>query len=696
MRQATALDTLADACGIVGEFKDLSGKTCPTSVETKKALLHANGLDVDSPALVAETLQDLHNTQRQRIVPPEIVRFGSDRVQVKSEEQAHWHLVLEGDEAVVAEGRTDSDTGFINLPDLPVGLHRLTVTHQGQVQTCRVIAAPQKAPLISSIIGRERIWGITGALCGMQSSDAPGPGHFGDLAVAAESCATAGAAFLGINPVHTLGWTNDGVISPYSPSHRGFLNSAHIDVDSVPGVYARNHPSWSDWQQVRGGAASDQIDYADHARLHKPLLVNLHGDFLTAAIPSRMAAYLKFCADGGAALARFVQFEVLSAKFGSDWRTWPDEAQNPPPIPLETLPLSAPEHFHAWLQWTALQQLDDASQRGKQAGFPLGLYLDLAVGSRRDGAEAWCESGAVARDVSVGAPPDHLSPAGQNWSIIGYAPRNLAATDYSAWRTVLRQTMKTAGMIRIDHALGLKRSYWIPDDGSPGGYINQPFNALLALICIEAHRANTIVVGEDLGLVPKGFRQEMQQRGLYSYSVLQYEQDKAGNIRNPDTLPQQSLICFGTHDTPTLAGYCKGRDIDWWEKLSWISPIEAKTNHKKREKQVDSLARLSPSSPVVDDDTNRQLPSFEMIRTAVHHSLAHSKAAMVSIQLDDLLGVVEAQNLPGTIDQHPNWRRRYELQVAQLTGLASLRKTAELMHGAGRDQDSVHNEESRR
>jgi len=235
--------------------------------------------------------------------------------------------------------------------------------------------------------------------------------------------------------------------------------------------------------------------------------------------------------------------------------------------------------------------------------------------------------------------------------------------------------MRNAGILRIDHVLGMNRSFWIPDDGSPGGYIRQPFKSLLAVIAIEADRARTAVIGEDLGLVPRGFRKEINARGLYSYSVLQYEKRKDGQFRSPGKLRPQSLACFGTHDTPTLNGFRLGRDIDWWRKLDWIDKQQSEAAHQQRAGEVVALGSLGGGGS--DGD------GADVFRS-VHNALAKSDVAMVSVQIDDLAGESEAQNLPGTIDEHPNWQRRSTVPVEGLSSCITLTETSEIMAAAGR------------
>ncbi len=241
---------------------------------------------------------------------------------------------------------------------------------------------------------------------------------------------------------------------------------------------------------------------------------------------------------------------------------------------------------------------------------------------------------------------------------------------YAALRRVIAETMRHAGILRIDHVLGLNRSFWVPDDGSPGGYIRQPFESLLAVVAIEAERAGTVVVGEDLGLVPEGFRDAINQRGFYSYSVLQYERDDDGEFRTPGALQPKSLACFGTHDTPTVKGFWQGRDIDWWHRLGWISEAEALAARAEREvDKAGLMAAAGKSTGPAQTDPTRDL----------HAALAASPVAMVALQLDDLLGEVEAQNLPGTVQEHPNWQRRTRTSLDEIGHAAGLDRVSRLM-----------------
>ncbi|UWR01315.1 4-alpha-glucanotransferase (plasmid) [Rhodobacteraceae bacterium S2214] len=640
------LAALADICGIVPHFYDLQGQQLPTSPETQRALLAANGIDVSTDDAIQSSLAQLRFDRDDRWFPDEIIVEAGVEAWQNFGLGAAWDIRLDESDDILVSGEPDDQ---ITVPPLDPGIYTLTATASGRTEVITVIAAPKTLPSVPDLTGATRLWGMNLALYGLRSERNAGLGDFADLGAVAQIAGGQGADFVGINPLHAMGYADQAAISPYSPSHRGYLNTACIALDALPGA-----GDAGDFADLR---ASETVAYQDHKPRHAAALETAFTTFLTKADPADAQSFAAFQSNGGDDLHKFATFEALSEIYGPDWRQWPDTPANPDPARVT---------FHMWLQWVADRQLSDAQAQAKAGGMALGLYLDLAVGSRRDGAESWCAQTAIAQGVSIGAPPDHLSPAGQNWDLAAFAPRKLKAERYRPLRRIIAQTIRHAGIIRIDHVLGLNRSYWIPDDGSPGGYIHQPFESLLAVIKIEAARYNCAVIGEDLGLVPDGFRDTMRAHGFYGYSVLQYEKDDSGAFRTSDAVSAQVLSCFATHDTPTVKGYETGHDIDWWENLSWVDRETAKNMREQRKADVSRYTENGDFS------------------TNVHGMLAGSSACLAAVQLDDVLGAKEAQNLPGTIDEHPNWRRKYDIALEDLNDAPALNAMAALMTGAGR------------
>lgn len=632
------LRQLAQAQGVYLDFFDLHGVRHEAPPDTLRALLKALGTDASTPARVTEAL----DAQAPRGLPEEVIAFAGQGLALPVEAPCHWSL-LDETGALIADGHA---TDRIDMPPLAVGYCDLVVETKGACLTTFVMVRPRRAPELAAEAGRGRCWGTTGALYGLRSRQNGGIGSYADLGAVAATFGRAGAQFFGVNPLHALGWAMDEIISPYSPSHRGMFNIDHI--------------------APKGGLGptpdAELIDYADARKRQRAAL---EAEFRQQRDPAFLS-WAKTCSEE---TRHFAQFEAVSETHGHDFRTWPAALRSPGPEARKAAGTRA--EFHLWLQWLAETQIDAAQRAATGAGMGLGLYLDLAVGPRPDGAEVWMNADTIATGVSIGAPPDHLSPEGQSWALAAHAPGPLARARYAPLRAMLRRLMAKCGLLRIDHALGLLRSFWLPDDGSPGGYITQPLEQLLAVITIEAHRAGCLVVGEDLGLVPDGFREAMNGSGLYSYAVWQFETDHDGEVLAVDTLPPHSLACFGTHDTPTLQGFWYGVDIEWWQRVGWLSERDRAARHAQRARQRASL-RAVGSLPSDATPTG--------IADRIHGELARSPAALVSVQMDDVFGALEAQNLPGTIDEHPNWRRRLGVPIEAMDRDAALGHVARVMN----------------
>lgn len=674
MNAEKALDQLALSSGIVPSFKSLQGEECPTSSETKLALLQANGWQLDNDAMVIEAYQHHVSQLSQQAIPRDIVGCSGQNLNIPIAEPVTWYVHLEGAPSIFAEGHSQE---MICIPAMPSGVHSLVTKSTLYEANICLIVAPKLAPSVFEKTGHSKLWGANLALYGVHSERNPGIGDYQDLANIATGIASHGANFIGINPVHAIGWNSKDVISPYSPSHRGFLNTNHIALDQVLPVSESTLALISKGPRHVDQKDGQFIDYPADLAHHQACLKALYTDFIELASAQQNKAFQAFWRQNDGNLDGFVEYESLSDRYGTDWRSWPKN----------TSQSKDGQSFHAWLQWHAETQLQAAQHAACSADMELGLYLDLAVGSRRDGAEAWSEKDSIADNVSIGAPPDHLSPAGQNWNLTAFSPSKLAATHYRAFRNILARNMRHCGVLRIDHVLGLNRSFWIPDNGVQGGYITQNFEAMLAIVRIEAERAGTIIIGEDLGLVPSGFRTTLKDSGIYSYSVLQYEKDSAGSFRNPSSLNPQSLACFGTHDTPTMLGFFHGRDIDWWQKLEWIDKPAAIGAQTLRQKECTELLAVSCVQKMAETDVQNGSDGTvdQTFDQAIHEILASSPVAMISVQMDDLDDQIEAQNLPGTIDEHPNWRRRSVRSVDMLSDHSKLKSIGELMDKCGRN-----------
>nr|WP_321463875.1 4-alpha-glucanotransferase [uncultured Cohaesibacter sp.] len=681
------LNALAGYFGIHASYNDFDGHLVQTSVETQLAFLRANGLHLDSEAMLDEAVRFYINAEQDRWFPHELITGTGFDYQCNFGLGARWHILLDEDLSADIRDRVPADSlsgiadTHISLPPLPSGIHELVCEVGGRVEKVTLITAPLRAPSIEQLTGKGRVWGINAPLYGFRSRRNSGIGDFEDLARFAEYVHQLGGSFVGINPVHALGFSDHYAMSPYSPTHRGFINTQHIALDQFTGlgdlpqlrsILQAVEPQWTELRN------SEQVEYQSHRVCQNAALRDIYNLFLQHAEPEALEALSAFRAAKGAYLERFALYEALSDHFGSHWHSWPApyRDRHDKAITEARGRFANRIDFHIWLQWIASVQLGQTQKRASRAG-GLGLYLDLAVGARRGGGESWCEHDSIAQGISLGAPPDQLGPDGQNWGLVAYAPKKLAENKYKSLRNIYRSAMEYAGVLRIDHVLGLNRSFWIPDGGIPGAYISQPLDIFLSILSIEANASKTAVIGEDLGLVPDGFRDSVQAHGIYGYSVLQYEKWPDGRFKHPNELREFSLASFSTHDTPTLKGFITGCDIKWRDQIRGSEQPSFDALEARR-RDVEALATLDPDMSKHGD------VSFEHLFPTIHGALANSQVAMLAVQLDDILGQEEAQNLPGTIDQHPNWRRKCVLLNEEMPDEPAFGQVAQMMKESGR------------
>ena len=490
-----------------------------------------------------------------------------------------------------------------------------------------------------------RIWGFTVQLYGLRSERNWGVGDFSDLRLLLEIAAGFGAAIVGVSPLHAAD------ASPYSPSSRHALNAIYLDVEAIP-EFARcaearrvfNSSSFKErLAQLR---AAPLVDYAAVRAAKLEVLELLHECF--AHDRARRERFAQFDRHSPKALRDYALYEALREELGAGWQSWPAQYRDPDSPAVKKFARSHARRvqFHAYLQWNARLQLDSAQRRARDLGMPVGLYVDLALGSDRGGAEVWSDQAAYAIEVSIGAPPDDFSPRGQEWGLPPYSPRALRAARYRPFIDLLRANMPAGGAIRLDHVMALARLYWIPRGNKPdkGGYVNYPFRELLGLLARESRRNRCMVVGEDLGTVTPELRRALNEAGVLSYRPLVFEKDAKGEFVPPGAYPREALVCLSTHDLPTWRGFWAANDIELREQLHLtVDPLKER---ERREADKEALERALARE------------GFDTSAPSAHAFLARTPAKILVVQPEDVFELVEQANLPGTIDEHPNWRRR--------------------------------------
>ena len=396
-------------------------------------------------------------------------------------------------------------------------------------------ATTETACFMPDWLAQGRIWGITCQLYSLRSDCNWGIGDFDDLARLAELAAGAGADFVGVNPLHALFLAAPSRHGPYSPSSRRFINPLYISIQRLARAVD------VDQARIEAARASDLVDYAEVTHLKLGALERLYPQFSRSGGDAK-TSFERFCASRGSALRLFALYEALSEHLvarghTAGWHGWPTPYRSFNSDEVERFWRENEQRvgFHMWLQWLAETQLKEAQDRAKGAGMRIGLYLDLAVGVAPDGADTWCQPGAVITEARLGCPPDLFNLAGQDWGLAPLSPQALVSRDFEPFEVVLDEVMRCAGAVRIDHAMGLTRLYLIPAnaEANDGTYLRYPLADMLHVLAEVSRKRRTVVIGEDLGTVPEGFREVMHAAEIQGYRVFYFEREANGWFRAP-------------------------------------------------------------------------------------------------------------------------------------------------------------------
>lgn len=561
-----------------------------------------------------------------------------------------WHPDLFG--TVELEGGYRLDVNG-TLPDDAFGYHHLL----GVDGTRRlVLGAPESLPQ------PERTWGWAVQLYAARTESSWGIGDFADLATVAGTAAAAGADMVLVSPIHAAAPTFPQQNSPYSPSSRLWLNLQYVAIEQVPGA---DLVDLSDL--VAAGRLLNAERRIDRDAVWTLKLAGLRR--IWAAIGSRTPADAAgFLVDGGADLTLFATYCALADEQGTpNWRIWPAELQRTDTVAVLAAAARLAEQvaFWSWAQWVADVQLATACDSG------VDVTADLAVGFDSCGADAWIMQDALAFDFEVGCPPDAHNQEGQRWGLPPFDPDALVRMDLEPFVKMVQAGLRHATALRIDHAMQLWRMFWVPSDQTAhrGAYIHYPVDALLAVLRIEARKAGAWICGEDMGTVADGVRETMADIGMLGY--------RAAMRTVPADNPWGSMAASSTHDQVTVAGCLTGSDsVDLASIGKSFSPGHAESTRRA----LATLAGIDPDRPAADLGR----PEIERAVLAQYTGVAHSPSLVAVVTLDDAGGVAQRPNMPGTIDQWPNWRLGLPVPVTELLAAPLAARIADLMSMAGR------------
>jgi 4-alpha-glucanotransferase len=656
-----ALVRLAERAGLSTVWHDVFGTAHHVAPDVLRPLLTALGHEADHAAACADSIARLD--AEQRATPKLVTAEAGTEIRLR---HAEGPARLSLDDGPVRDVRAEpAGDGWVRLPPIErPGYHRLAIGDAA----ITIAVAPHRAFTMRDALDRAgrsgKAWGLAAQVYSLTRNRDAGIGDFGALASLARTAAGHGADAIAISPIHALYASEPGHYGPYGPSSRMALNPIYAALDCADPV--------PDPENQTPESPGGLIDWRHFT---PPRYAALRAAFET---DGNSPAFRAFLDDPPPALLLHALFEALvthqlARGAGRDWRLWPDALRDPATPEVEAIAVAerAEIEFHLYAQYRVRADLRGAQREATDAGMAVGLIADLAVGADPAGSDAWGRPLEVLRGASVGAPPDEFNRRGQNWGLTAFSPRGLRESGFSALRDMLGAALEPTGGVRIDHAMGLSRLWIIPEGGEAkdGCFLRYPFDDMRRLVMLESVRHSGIVVAEDLGTVPEGFRADLARGGIAGMSILWFERDGPRFVPPAHWRPDTAGLTT-THDLPTVAGWWRGTDIGWREHLH-IAGEDAEKREFDRGCLWDACVQsgsAAGSRPGADD--------AETIVDAVVAHVATASSDLVILPIEDALALCEQPNIPGTIDEHPNWRRRLPTPAA--TCLAAPRVAARL------------------
>jgi 4-alpha-glucanotransferase len=665
------LAELAEAYGIATDFWDWQGRHVEVSEATILAVLRAFDVDAADPEAA---LREHRLARWRRMLPPVLVTRQGRQPTVDVHVPHGWpvdiwvDLETGGWRGLRQEENwtppQDVDGGQVGeatfrLPgDLPLGYHTVQARSGDRTAAMPVVVTPDALGLPEAMSGR-RGWGLATQLYSVLSEQSWGVGDLTDLTdLAVWSAARYGADFVLVNPLHAVAPTAPMEPSPYLPTTRRFANPLYLRPERVPEYADLDDSARAAVQEARAAltgsrAGADAIDRDSAWAAKRQALELLH------AVPrtvGREEAYASYRARQGSGLDDYATWCAVAEEHGPDWRSWPEGLRDPrsPDVAAYAEKRSDLVDLHRWLQWLLDEQLSVGQATARQAGMAVGVMHDLAVGVDVEGAEAWALQDVFAQGVTVGAPPDAFTQAGQDWNQPPWRPDRLAELGFAPFRDVVATVLRNAGGLRVDHVIGLFRLWWVPEGGSArdGTYVRYDHEGMVGVLALEAHRAGAVVVGEDVGTVEPWVREYLAGRGVLGTSILWFERDYHGHggPLEPERWRELCLASVTTHDLPPTTGYLAADHVRLRDRLGLLERSlddELADDAADREAYLQALrdrGLLAPDAGV------------EETVLALHEYLLRTPSRLLCAALVDAVGDRRTQNQPGTVDEYPNWR----------------------------------------
>ncbi|MBI2360659.1 MAG: 4-alpha-glucanotransferase [Deltaproteobacteria bacterium] len=685
------LQTLARLYNVQTSYWDIYGEHRRSPVEGVLHVLKALGAPLERADDVSDALRERLQSLYRCFLDPVVVAWDGKLDDLKlrfaakdAAQPIRYEVALEGGEsragaceamplgrarAKVIEG-IQYGSRLVRIPEtLPFGYHRLWLSVGLQTREALLICAPRRAH--GSPGEEHRTWGVFLPLYALRSEKSWGAGDFSDLERLLEWTGSLGGKAVGTLPL-LAAFLDDGPFdpSPYSPASRLFWNEFYVDVRRIPEfarcpaaqalVGAENHSA-----EIGALRAAPLVDYRRLMALKRRVVEELCR-YLYAEQSERASAFRRFVASHPQA-EDYARFRAAVERAKKPWMEWAQPQRDGALEPGDYE--EAVKRYHLYAQWVAQEQIQGVAER--TAGGGAELYLDFPLGVHRAGYDVWREREAFAAEVSGGAPPDNFFTKGQNWGFPPLHPERLRASGYRHYIAALQHHLQFAGRIRIDHVMGLHRLYWIPPglEAAEGVYVHYRPEEFYAILSLESHRHRALIIGENLGTVPPYVNAAMARHNIHGMHVGQFavRTDSQPALQE---IPRPTVASLNTHDTPTFAAFWRESDIEDRLELKLLDEAAAAREREKRCLQREALIAFLRSRGKMGDAA----PDAQAALQAWLGHLAGEPAELVLVNLEDLWLETRPQNVPGTWNDCPNWRRKARYTFEEFSRMDSVRE----------------------
>lgn len=698
------LQELAEVAGISSSYIDKVGNIHYTDDDVRRFFLKNMGYAADNDEQTEGALRKL---QAKPLLPDVLSFYDNEVVEFSVNRSGNFDLRLTDENNICVWQQTVSGGQKIQISNLKIGYYTLELCAGEYFSESLLIYAPEKCWQPEFLREKEHIFGTAVMLYALHSANSMGIGDFSDLAEIVRLTAQNGGDSVGINPLGVMSpYTMSGKdlmcdVSPYRTLSRLFVNYIYLDLraeddfkqSSAVQKLLEDPAVIAEINRLNDGK---YVEYAAVLCLKLRFLEQMFVYFKDYGSPERQRAFTAYITEKGDELDNLAAFEVLLEKMvpADYWRNWPEALANVSSFITADFKRMQKDRmmFYKYCHWLADIQVKNVQRLALSLGMKIGLYTDMPIGAASNGAEVWENQTAFVLDAGIGAPADPMRPRGQSWGFTPYHPQKLAQQKYAPFIRLVRENMCYSGALRFDHAMGLRRLFWgfFTEDNPvvQGAYVYYNIKDMVAIVALESVRHKCLVIGEDLGTVPEGFREYMAEHGLLSYKVFCRQKEKDGSFIAPEKYMYLSLAQPSTHDQATACGFWTNEDIYVFERCGlYVNQQQYQENLDGRRCDRENMIKaFAAQNMATSEQITEMTKSAEFgenapaeIELLLNQYCARTNSALVLVRLNDIYRQRELDNAPGTVSGYPNWRLKMSVSVEDIKNSPSFSGMMKIM-----------------